>query len=80
MGRQYTLVHEMGYTHDIYAFSNYTGTIGFQGAGLTGGGRLDNTVRYTSPTWWVSRCAGLHVRQVAGQRPPELVTRRQPQL
>ncbi len=50
MGRQYTLVHETGWTHDIYAFANYTGTIGFQGAGLTGGGRLDNTVRYTSPT------------------------------
>lgn len=51
MGRQYTLVHEMGYTHDIYAFSNYTGTTGFQGAGETGGGRLDNTARYTSPTY-----------------------------
>jgi len=50
MGRQYTLVHEMGWTHDIYAFANYTGTVGFQGAGLTGGGRLDNSVRYTSPT------------------------------
>jgi len=50
LGRQYTLVHEMGYTHDIYAFSNYTGTTGFQGAGETGGGRLDNTARYTSPT------------------------------
>jgi predicted porin len=50
MGRQYTLVHEMGWTHDIYAFANYTATLGFQGAGLTGGGRLDNTVRYTSPT------------------------------
>jgi predicted porin len=49
MGRQYTLVHEMGWTHDIYAFANYTGTVGFQGAGETGGGRLDNTVRYTSP-------------------------------
>jgi len=41
VGRQYTLVNEMGYTHDIYAFSNYTGTTGFQGAGETGGGRLD---------------------------------------
>ncbi|WP_425195060.1 porin [Paraburkholderia phenazinium] len=50
LGRQYTLVHEMGWTHDIYAFANYTGTVGFQGAGETGGGRLDNTVRYTSPT------------------------------
>ncbi|PMS33262.1 putative porin [Trinickia symbiotica] len=50
LGRQYTLVHETGWTHDIYAFANYTGTVGFQGAGLTGGGRLDNTVRYTSPT------------------------------
>ncbi|WP_118180548.1 porin [Paraburkholderia phosphatilytica] len=50
LGRQYTLVHETGWTHDIYAFANYTGTIGFQGAGETGGGRLDNTVRYTSPT------------------------------
>src|ERR1700758_4434591 len=40
----------MGWTHDIYAFANYTGTVGFQGAGLTGGGRLDNSVRYTSPT------------------------------
>lgn len=50
LGRQYTLVHETGWTHDIFAFANYTGTIGFQGAGLTGGGRLDNTVRYTSPT------------------------------
>ncbi|MCY0385894.1 porin [Robbsia sp. Bb-Pol-6] len=50
LGRQYTLVHEMAYTHDIYALSNYTGTTGFQGAGETGGGRLDNTVRYTSPT------------------------------
>lgn len=49
-GRQYTLVHEMGWTHDIYAFANYTGTVGFQGAGETGGGRLDNSVRYTSPT------------------------------
>ena len=47
LGRQYTLVHEMGYTHDIYAFLNYTGTTGFQGAGETGGGRLDNTARYT---------------------------------
>jgi len=51
LGRQYTLVHEMAYTHDIYALSNYTGTTGFQGAGETGGGRLDNTVRYTSPTY-----------------------------
>lgn len=50
LGRQYTLVHEMAYTHDLYALSNYTGTLGFQGAGETGGGRLDNTVRYTSPT------------------------------
>ncbi|TKC87939.1 porin [Trinickia terrae] len=50
LGRQYTLVHETGWTHDIYAFANYTGTVGFQGAGETGGGRLDNTVRYTSPT------------------------------
>lgn len=50
LGRQYTLVHETGWTHDIFSFANYTGTIGFQGAGLTGGGRLDNTVRYTSPT------------------------------
>lgn len=51
LGRQYTLVHEMAYTHDIYALSNYVGTVGFQGAGLTGGGRLDNTVRYTSPSF-----------------------------
>jgi predicted porin len=50
LGRQYTLVHEMAYTHDLYALSNYTGTLGFQGAGETGGGRLDNTARYTSPT------------------------------
>ncbi|KAA0079579.1 porin [Trinickia soli] len=50
LGRQYTLVHETGWTHDVFSFANYTGTIGFQGAGLTGGGRLDNTVRYTSPT------------------------------
>ncbi|RQR32813.1 porin [Burkholderia sp. Bp9143] len=49
-GRMYTLVHEMAWTHDAYALSNFTGTIGFQGAGLTGGGRLDNSVRYTSPT------------------------------
>ncbi|CAJ0720848.1 Outer membrane porin protein [Ralstonia edaphis] len=51
LGRQYTLVHEMVYTHDIYALSNYVGTVGYQGAGLTGGGRLDNTVRYTSPSF-----------------------------
>ena len=51
LGRQYTLVHEMAYLHDIYALSNYVGTLGFQGAGLTGGGRLDNTVRYTSPSF-----------------------------
>ncbi|WP_322095426.1 porin [Paraburkholderia bannensis] len=49
-GRQYTLAHETAWTHDIYALANYTGTLGFQGAGLTGGGRLDNTVRYTSPS------------------------------
>jgi predicted porin len=50
LGRQYTLVHETAWTHDIYALANYTATLGFQGAGETGGGRLDNTVRYTSPT------------------------------
>jgi predicted porin len=49
-GRLYTLAHEMAWTHDIYALANYTATLGFQGAGLTGGGRLDNSVRYTSPT------------------------------
>ncbi|KWR88213.1 porin [Cupriavidus sp. IDO] len=51
LGRQYTLVHEMAFLHDVYSLSNYVGTLGFQGAGLTGGGRLDNTVRYTSPTF-----------------------------
>ncbi|WP_250517821.1 porin [Caballeronia sp. INDeC2] len=67
MGRQYTLVHEMGYTHDIYAFSNYTGTTGFQGAGLTGGGRLDNTVRYTSPVLYGFTLRGAYTfGQVAG--------------
>ena len=49
-GRLYTLAHEMAWSHDLYALANYTGTLGFQGAGLTGGGRLDNSVRYTSPT------------------------------
>lgn len=49
LGRQYTLVHEMVATNDVFQLSNYSGTFGFQGSGETGGGRLDNSVRYTSP-------------------------------
>jgi len=51
LGRQYALAYEMEYTHDIFALANDTGTFGFQGAGEAGGGRLDNTVRYTSPQY-----------------------------
>jgi len=49
IGRQYALVHEMVAAHDVFALSNYSGTYGFQASGLTGGGRLDNSIRYTSP-------------------------------
>lgn len=50
LGRQYALVHEMVGAHDVLGLSNYAQTYAFQAAGLTGGGgRLDNSVRYTSP-------------------------------
>jgi predicted porin len=57
LGRQYTLVHEMVATNDVFQLSNYSGTFGFQGSGETGGGRLDNSVRYTSP-----KIAGITLR------------------
>jgi len=49
-GRQYLLAYLMGASHDTFAFANYAQTWGFQGAGLVGGARLDNTVQYSSDT------------------------------
>ncbi|AJW99996.1 porin [Burkholderia gladioli pv. gladioli] len=49
LGRQYTLIHETVASNDVFQLANYSQTYAFQAAGETGGARLDNSIRYTSP-------------------------------
>src|SRR5450830_90008 len=66
LGRQYTVIHDMMVSYDVYVMSNITQTIGFQGGNYTMGARLDNTIRYTKTWNGVTATVGYTAGEVAG--------------
>ena len=66
VGRQYALIHDMVVSYDVYALSNVTQTIGFQGGNYTMGARLDNSLRYAGTYKGVTASLGYSAGEVAG--------------
>jgi predicted porin len=66
LGRQYAVIHDMLVSYDVYALSNITQTIGFQGGNYTMGARLDNSVRYAGTWNGVTGTVGYTAGEVAG--------------
>lgn len=66
LGRQYAVIHDMVVSYDVYALSNVTQTIGFQGGNYTMGARLDNSVRYAGTYKGVTATVGYSAGEVAG--------------
>lgn len=65
LGRQYSVIHNMAASYDVYGLSNLK-PIGFQGGNYTMGTRLDNSIRYTGTWSGVTATVGYSAGEVAG--------------